>query len=90
MIRAGDEKWYRAAAEEVLMDARKDFWAFTAVNSLSRGTEDGECTMLVGLYGWGGTTALRRVAGLEDLIAVVKGGVIQQCAGAQSTLISPS
>jgi hypothetical protein len=46
--------------------------------------------MLVGLYGWGGTTALRRVAGLEDLIAVVKGGMIQQCAGAQSTLISPS
>jgi multiple sugar transport system ATP-binding protein len=39
----------------------------TAVNSLSLGIEDGEFMVLVGPSGCGKTTALRMVAGLEDI-----------------------
>ena len=39
----------------------------TAVNSLSLGVEDGEFMVLVGPSGCGKTTALRMVAGLEEI-----------------------
>src|SRR5690242_20939951 len=39
----------------------------TAVNTLNLGIEDGEFMVLVGPSGCGKTTALRMVAGLEDI-----------------------
>src|SRR5437763_3470761 len=45
----------------------------TAVNSLDLGVDDGEFMVLVGPSGCGKTTALRMVAGLED----ISGGVLR-------------
>lgn len=46
-------------------NVRKDFGAFTAVQSSSFTIEDGEFFMLLGPSGCGKTTTLRMMAGLE-------------------------
>lgn len=52
-------------AEIVIRNLRKDFGAFTAVQSSSFRIEDGEFFMLLGPSGCGKTTTLRMIAGLE-------------------------
>ncbi len=48
-----------------IQNLRKDFGAFTAVQSSSFTVEDGEFFMLLGPSGCGKTTTLRMMAGLE-------------------------
>ncbi len=48
-----------------IQNVRKDFGAFTAVQSSSFTVEDGEFFMLLGPSGCGKTTTLRMIAGLE-------------------------
>ena len=52
-------------AEIVIQNLRKEFGAFTAVQSSSFTIEDGEFFMLLGPSGCGKTTTLRMIAGLE-------------------------
>ena len=52
-------------AQIVIKNIRKDFGAFTAVQSSSFTIEDGEFFMLLGPSGCGKTTTLRMIAGLE-------------------------
>ncbi|MCC5973051.1 MAG: ABC transporter ATP-binding protein [Rubellimicrobium sp.] len=52
-------------AEIVIENIRKEFGAFTAVQSSSFRIEDGEFFMLLGPSGCGKTTTLRMIAGLE-------------------------
>ncbi|MEM5582677.1 MULTISPECIES: ABC transporter ATP-binding protein [unclassified Roseibium] len=52
-------------AEIVIRNLRKEFGAFTAVQSSSFKIEDGEFFMLLGPSGCGKTTTLRMIAGLE-------------------------
>lgn len=52
-------------AQIVIKNLRKDFGAFTAVQSSSFTIEDGEFFMLLGPSGCGKTTTLRMIAGLE-------------------------
>ncbi|MEO0764189.1 MAG: ABC transporter ATP-binding protein, partial [Pseudomonadota bacterium] len=52
-------------AEIVIQNLRKEFGAFTAVQSSSFRVEDGEFFMLLGPSGCGKTTTLRMIAGLE-------------------------
>ena len=52
-------------AEIVIRNLRKDFGAFTAVQSSSFKIENGEFFMLLGPSGCGKTTTLRMIAGLE-------------------------
>ncbi|SON56863.1 Trehalose import ATP-binding protein SugC [Hartmannibacter diazotrophicus] len=52
-------------AEIVIRNLRKEFGAFTAVQSSSFTIEDGEFFMLLGPSGCGKTTTLRMIAGLE-------------------------
>ena len=52
-------------AQIVIKDLRKEFGAFTAVQSSSFTIEDGEFFMLLGPSGCGKTTTLRMIAGLE-------------------------
>ncbi len=52
-------------AEIVIRNLRKEFGAFTAVQSSSFRIEDGEFFMLLGPSGCGKTTTLRMIAGLE-------------------------
>jgi len=52
-------------AQIVIKSLRKDFGAFTAVQSSSFTVEDGEFFMLLGPSGCGKTTTLRMIAGLE-------------------------
>ena len=52
-------------AEIVIKNVRKEFGAFTAVQSSSFTVEDGEFFMLLGPSGCGKTTTLRMIAGLE-------------------------
>jgi multiple sugar transport system ATP-binding protein len=52
-------------AEIVIKNLRKEFGAFTAVQSSSFKIEDGEFFMLLGPSGCGKTTTLRMIAGLE-------------------------
>ncbi|MEM8952312.1 MAG: ABC transporter ATP-binding protein [Pseudomonadota bacterium] len=52
-------------AEIVISNLRKEFGAFTAVQSSSFKIEDGEFFMLLGPSGCGKTTTLRMIAGLE-------------------------
>ena len=52
-------------AQIVIKNVRKEFGAFTAVQSSSFTVEDGEFFMLLGPSGCGKTTTLRMIAGLE-------------------------
>lgn len=52
-------------AQIVIKNLRKEFGAFTAVQSSSFTIEDGEFFMLLGPSGCGKTTTLRMIAGLE-------------------------
>ena len=52
-------------AQIIIKNLRKDFGAFTAVQSSSFTIEDGEFFMLLGPSGCGKTTTLRMIAGLE-------------------------
>ncbi|MGV8988787.1 MAG: ABC transporter ATP-binding protein [Cypionkella sp.] len=52
-------------AQIVIKNIRKEFGAFTAVQSSSFTIEDGEFFMLLGPSGCGKTTTLRMIAGLE-------------------------
>ncbi|MES2968403.1 MAG: ABC transporter ATP-binding protein [Pseudomonadota bacterium] len=52
-------------AQIVIKNVRKEFGAFTAVQSSSFTIEDGEFFMLLGPSGCGKTTTLRMIAGLE-------------------------
>ena len=52
-------------AQIVIKNVRKEFGAFTAVQSSSFPVEDGEFFMLLGPSGCGKTTTLRMIAGLE-------------------------
>jgi multiple sugar transport system ATP-binding protein len=52
-------------AEIIIRNLRKEFGAFTAVQSSSFKIEDGEFFMLLGPSGCGKTTTLRMIAGLE-------------------------
>ena len=52
-------------AQIVIKSLRKEFGAFTAVQSSSFTIEDGEFFMLLGPSGCGKTTTLRMIAGLE-------------------------
>jgi multiple sugar transport system ATP-binding protein len=52
-------------AQIVIRDLRKEFGAFTAVQSSTFTIEDGEFFMLLGPSGCGKTTTLRMIAGLE-------------------------
>ncbi|MEM7075215.1 MAG: ABC transporter ATP-binding protein, partial [Pseudomonadota bacterium] len=52
-------------AEVRIVNLRKDFGTFTAVQSSSFKVEDGEFFMLLGPSGCGKTTTLRMIAGLE-------------------------
>ncbi len=52
-------------AQIVIKNMRKEFGAFTAVQSSSFTIEDGEFFMLLGPSGCGKTTTLRMIAGLE-------------------------
>jgi multiple sugar transport system ATP-binding protein len=52
-------------AEIIIKDLRKEFGAFTAVQSSSFTIRDGEFFMLLGPSGCGKTTTLRMIAGLE-------------------------
>ena len=52
-------------AEILIQNIRKEFGAFTAVQSSSFKVEDGEFFMLLGPSGCGKTTTLRMIAGLE-------------------------
>lgn len=52
-------------ADIVIKDLRKEFGAFTAVQSSSFTIKDGEFFMLLGPSGCGKTTTLRMIAGLE-------------------------
>ena len=52
-------------AQIIIKSLRKDFGAFTAVQSSSFTVEDGEFFMLLGPSGCGKTTTLRMIAGLE-------------------------
>ncbi len=52
-------------AEIIIENLRKEFGAFTAVQSSSFRIEDGEFFMLLGPSGCGKTTTLRMIAGLE-------------------------
>jgi multiple sugar transport system ATP-binding protein len=52
-------------AEIVIKNLRKEFGAFTAVQSSSFTVKDGEFFMLLGPSGCGKTTTLRMIAGLE-------------------------
>ena len=52
-------------AQIIIKNLRKEFGAFTAVQSSSFTVEDGEFFMLLGPSGCGKTTTLRMIAGLE-------------------------
>ncbi|MBI1417928.1 MAG: ATP-binding cassette domain-containing protein [Limimaricola sp.] len=52
-------------AQIIIRNLRKDFGAFTAVQSSTFTIEDGEFFMLLGPSGCGKTTTLRMIAGLE-------------------------
>ncbi|PRY20728.1 carbohydrate ABC transporter ATP-binding protein (CUT1 family) [Aliiruegeria haliotis] len=52
-------------AQIIVQNVRKEFGAFTAVQSSSFTIEDGEFFMLLGPSGCGKTTTLRMIAGLE-------------------------